>query len=165
MNDIPIELVESREANQALRAQLTSCKQSLAGHIAALLITSDRDSVRRAKELATELDGLGMNVDEEVESLLNADGYTYSRVVIPVGLDLESLIWTDGSRKAWDLSMVWVAKDGTSWAWTGYMDGRLEQPIMRKVDGGPASDAIFEAIEIFDGPLTQGGPRPAGFNR
>jgi hypothetical protein len=161
MSDLPIELVESREANLFLRESLAQCREIAVKHIASSFISGDRGSISRAKSMATALDGAGMNVDQDVADLIDADGYSYDQVRIPTGLDQANRTWTDYSRKTWDLSVVWVDKSGKSWAWTGCMSG--DQPVMRRVGDDAKNDAILEAIKVFDGPLNPGGPRPAGF--
>jgi hypothetical protein len=160
MTDLSIELVECREANLFLRESLAHFRDIAVKHIAASFISGDRGSISRAKLMATALDNANMNVDRDVENSLTAEGYSYDQVTVPVGLNRSELTWTDYGRKVWDLSVVWVDKGGNSWAWTGCMSS--DQPVMRRVGDGSKNDAILDAIQIFDGPLTPGGPRPAG---
>lgn len=163
MNNVPIELVESREANAALRSKLAAYQRTAVKCVADLLIAGDRRGVGIARALATALDGAGLNVDNEVDEFLDGQGLGHVRSMPPSGLDVDSSLWTDWHRETWDLSRVWVAEDGVAWAWTGYMGARSGEPIMRKVDDGASLNPTLSAIQIFDGPLTRGGPRPTGF--
>lgn len=160
MSDTSIELVESREANALLRERLAKCQRIAAKYITTSFLTGNRGAIGAAKAMATALDDVGMNLDQDVDELLAADGHSYDHVTIPLGLDRRDFTWTDYSRKSWDLSVVWVDKGGEAWAWTGCMAN--DQPVMRRVGAGSDTDAIFEAIQVFDGPLTAGGPRPPG---
>lgn len=58
------------DEDRALARQQTSLRYALARHIAGAYISGSDDQVARAKELETDLDRCGLNVDKKVDSLV-----------------------------------------------------------------------------------------------
>ena len=58
------------DQEKAEERQKSSLRYALARHIAGAYISGDDDQVARAKELETDLDRCGLNVDKKVDSLV-----------------------------------------------------------------------------------------------
>lgn len=147
-----IELTESREANAFLRQRLAAVQDGIVRHITdALTSSSSVDTIHMVRQLATVLDGVGLNIDTALDEHLAEQGLDYKYLTTPVSVNRQTRTWSDYARRSWDLTKIWVDRDGDAWKWTG--DILNGEPFMRHVDR-PTSTAMFDTLVVLSGPLT-----------
>lgn len=65
-------------------------------------------------------------------------------------LDRAARLWTDGTGHVWDLALSWRDAAGSTWSWSGRLDGQ-GAPLMRSGDWAEAQP--LDALRSLRGPM------------